>query len=160
MEQKQFELTKVIWTQDDFEIMGWHDSKIWGFLSNPDDFEYLIDLDYIFKWEHPKEGETYFKFWVSPVTMAFENAWDIKFDLHSQQGVIEIANFHMENPRKTKNGKFTEYSFRFECHEGEISLNATGFKMFVRKFPQLQQGQSYEYAERGGVNFDRDIKDL
>jgi hypothetical protein len=43
-----FKLEKPIWTEEDFEIMGWHDSKVWGLLANPDEWEYLIDLDYIF----------------------------------------------------------------------------------------------------------------
>ena len=78
-----------------------------------------------------------------------------KIDIKSQQGEIEIVDLHMVNPRKTKNGKYTEYTFRFECQEGEISLNATGFKMHVRKKPILQQGQSLDILERGGVNFEK-----
>jgi hypothetical protein len=66
----------------------------------------------------------------------------------------------MGNPRKTKNGKFTDYTFRFECQEGEITLNATGFKMYVRKNPILQQGQSLDLKERGGINFERKLNAL
>ena len=150
-----YDLEKTIWSEKDFSIMGWHDAKVWGLLANPDEWEYLVDLDYIFKWVEPKEGEIYYKFWVAPVTMIFENAYKINIDIKSQQGEIEVTALHMENPRKTKNGKYTEYTFRFECQEGEISLNATGFKMHVRKKPILQQGQCLDILERGGVSFGR-----
>jgi len=155
-----YELEKQIWTEGDFKVMGWHDAKVWGLLANPQKWEYLIDLDYIFKWVHPKEGEEYFKFWISPVTMVFENAYDINIDIDSQQGEIEVNNLHMENPRKTRNGKLTEYTFRFECQEGEITLNATSFKMYVRKNPMLQRGQILNLRARGGVNFGREYDDI
>jgi hypothetical protein len=99
---ENYDLEKPTWTESDFKVMGWHDAKIWGLLANPEQWEYLIDLDYIFKWVHPKEGEEYFKFWVSPVTMVFENAYEINLDIESQHGEIEVADLHMENPRKTK----------------------------------------------------------
>jgi hypothetical protein len=150
-----YDLEKPVWIEGDFKVMGWHDAKIWGLLANSDKWEYLIDLDYIFKWVRPKEGEEYFKFWVAPVTMVFENAYEIDIDIESQQGEIEVADLYMENPRKTKNGKYTEYTFRFECQEGEIKLSATGFKMYVRKNPKLQQGQSLQLEERGGVGFEK-----
>ncbi|HAS8178493.1 TPA: hypothetical protein I7671_22050, partial [Vibrio vulnificus] len=81
-----FELEKEIWTEQDFNIMGWHDATIWSMTADSSKFEYLLDLDYIFQWVSPQENETYFKFWVSPVTMVFENAFDINLDIESQQG--------------------------------------------------------------------------
>ena len=92
--------------------------------------------------------------------MVFEDVYEVKLDIESQQGEIEISDLHMENPCKTKNGNYTEHTFRFECREGEISLSATGFKMQVRKNPVLQQGQSLELKERGGVNFGRKLNAL
>ena len=155
-----YELEKEVWSEADFNFMGWHDASIWSMVSNAEQFEYLFDIDYIFKWVDPKENETYFKFWVAPVTMVFENAFDVKIDIESQQGLIEVADLHMENPELTPNGKFTSHSYRFDCLEGEISLKATGFKMYVRQKPKLIQGQSFELEERGGVNFGRVLNAL
>ncbi|RDX38222.1 hypothetical protein DZA50_00770 [Kangiella sp. HD9-110m-PIT-SAG07] len=137
--------------------MGWHDSKIWGFLTDSEAFEFMIDLDYIFNWVQPKKNEIYFKFWVAPVTMVFENAYDVVFDLESRQGEIEVADLYMENERKTPNGRFSEYDFRFDCQEGKIKVSATGFKLYVRKPPILLDGQTIDYKERGGICFDREI---
>jgi hypothetical protein len=156
----KYSIEKLIWTQEDFEQMGWHDCKIWSFIANSYEYEFLIDLDYIFKWVQPSEGESYFKFWVAPVTMVFENSFDVKIDIQSQLGEIEIACLHMENSKETINKKFVEHTYRFECHQGEILLTATGFKMFVRQYPGLSQGQWMDYDKRGGINFDRKIKSL
>ncbi|RYY77219.1 MAG: hypothetical protein EOO52_07005 [Gammaproteobacteria bacterium] len=155
-----YELEKNIWSEADFSIMGWHDASIWSMVPNSEKFEYLLDLDYIFKWVHPKENETYFKFWVAPVTMVFENAFDVKINIESRQGLIEVADLHKENPRLTPNGKFTTHTYRFECQEGEASIEATGFKMYVRQKPKLITGQSFNLEERGGVNFGRALNTL
>jgi len=157
---ESFKLDKHIWTQDDFKYMGWHDATIWSSFANTEEYEFSFDLDYIFKWVDPIGEEKYFKFWVAPVTMVFENVSDIKFDIESRQGDIEIANLHMENPKLTPNGKFTEYTFRFECQEGIITLQATGYNMYVRQTPTLSKSQSLELDVRGGVNFGKVLKAL
>jgi len=152
-----YELEKPVWSEQDFKLMGWHDGTVWSTSANSDDFEYLLDLDYIFKWVDPKENETYFKFWVSPVTMVFENAHDVVIDIESPQGNIEIAELFMEDPRLSPNGKFTQHTYRFECQEGVISLVATGFKMYVRQKPRLIQAQSLSLNERKGINFGKEL---
>ena len=140
--------------------MGWHDNTIWSMLANIDDYEYLIDLDYIFKWVSPKKEEACFNFWVAPVTMVFGNAHDVKINIESPQGYIEIEGFHMKNPTLTPNGKVTEHTYRFDCQEGEILLKATGYKMYVRQKPKLLQGQCFDLKERNGVSFGREFNSL
>jgi hypothetical protein len=156
---KTYELEKTVWTEKEFATLGWHDSKVWGFWANTEEYEFSIDLDYLFKWVEPAEEDTYYKFWVAPVTMVFENAHSIEFDILSQLGEIEVANLHMENERKTPNGKLDQFDFRFECQEGEIKISATGFKLYARKQPILQQSQSLCFAQRGGIDFGRELSD-
>ena len=72
---ESYKLEKPIWDDSDFEVMGWHDASVWSMLANPEEYEFLLDLDYIFKWVPPGEGAPNFKFWVAPVTMVFENAY-------------------------------------------------------------------------------------
>jgi hypothetical protein len=90
---------KWIWTDNDFDAMGWHDATLWAMLADPERFEFLVDLDYIFEWVKPAPEETYYKFWIAPVTMIFENAHTVKLDIESSQGTIEVADLHRENPR-------------------------------------------------------------
>jgi hypothetical protein len=151
----QYQLEKALWTSDDFEVMGWHDSRVWAMVAAEESFEFAMDLDYIFKWVHPAPGETYFKFWVAPVTMVFENAHDIRIEIESSQGGIEVADLHREEPKPTPSGALTDYQYRFECQEGTISLRATGYRLYVRSEPRLMQGQSFSLTERGGISVDR-----
>ncbi len=151
----RYQLEKALWTSDDFEVMGWHDSRVWAMVAAEENFEFLMDLDYIFKWVHPEPGETYFKFWLAPVTMVFENAHDISIEIASSQGGIEVADLHREEPKPTPNGALTDYLYRFECQEGVISLRATGYRLYVRMEPRLMQSQSFSLAERGGISVEQ-----
>ncbi len=146
---------KLHWDDRDLSVMSFHDATLWSMVANTDAFEFLFDLDYLFEWVSPGEGETHFKFWVAPVTLLFENVYDVKLRIDSSQGAIEIAGLHREAPGPTRNGAFTEYTYRFECQEGEISLRATGFQMFVRRSPELHRSQRLGLEERGGIGFQR-----
>lgn len=131
---------KLIWSDQDFAVMGWHDVTLWSMVASPDSFEFFVDLDYIFNWVHPGPDEIYFKFWVAPVTMVFDNASDVRININSQQGRIEIAELHREYVGPSPNGKYIQYRFKFDCQEGEIELEATGFKMYIRRPPALLSG--------------------
>jgi hypothetical protein len=150
-----FHLEKSLWTRDDFETMGWHDSRVWAMVADEKRFEFAIDFDYIFKWVHPGHGENSFKFWVAPVTMVFENAFGVSIDIESRQGGIQVADLHREDPRPTPNGTLTDYLYRFECQEGEISMGATGYRLYVRSEPRLIEAQSFSLEERGGISVER-----
>jgi hypothetical protein len=152
---EQYKLEKPLWTSDDFEVMGWHDSRVWAMVAHEEKFEFAMDLDYIFKWVHPEPGETNFKFWVAPVTMVFENAYDISIEIQSRQGGIEVADLHREEPSPTPNGALIDYLYRFECQEGEMSLRATGYRLYVRSEPRLMKGQYLSLEERGGISVER-----
>jgi hypothetical protein len=78
-----YHLEKTIWTEQDFKVMGWHDARIWGIAMNADNYEFLVDLDYIFQWMQLEDTKTKFEFRIAPVTLVFENAHEIVFDLHS-----------------------------------------------------------------------------
>jgi len=150
-----YQLEKPVWDDGDFEAMGWHDATIWSILPDPDAYEFSLDLDYIFKWVCPGVGETYYRFWVAPVTMVFENVHSVKIEVDSPQGTIEVADLHRGEPEPTPNGMLTQRSYRFECQEGQISLTSTGFRMFVRRPPEQLDGQHFSLAQRGGVGFQR-----
>jgi hypothetical protein len=154
---KNYVLEKPIWTEADFSRMGWHDAMLWGCWLCLIPCEYLFDLDYIFQWVHPVEGETGFSFWVAPVTMVFHSAHDIDIDISSLPGAITILDLRMDDSRETWNKQATEHHFIFDCFEGCIALWATGFHMFVRRYPVLLQGQQLSLQERNGICFDREM---
>jgi hypothetical protein len=149
---KAIKLEKLIWTESDFAKMGWLDSQIWSMYADDLAAEFVLDLDYILKWQDPAPGETNYKFWISTATMVFENVNGVAIQMNSSEGAIEVANLYMENSATAPN----LHQFRFECAQGELRVQASGFKMYIRKLPVLQQYQNFSYAERGGINFARE----
>lgn len=152
----KYQLAKAIWTQEDFDEMGWHDSLVYGVSFNPE-FKLLFDIDYIFKWV--LEGESY-KFWISPCTLIFENCYDIRFDL-GLSIPLEIQDLNRQNPKRPKNadqiGKETEFDWIMQTQQGEINFTSIGFKQYVKKEPVLLDVQTLGLEERGGVSFEMNL---
>lgn len=142
---EDYQLDKWLWTDADFDVMGWHDSLIYAFKIDQDIY---FDIDYIFKWVQP-DKDYWFSFWVAPCTLVFEAPTKFSFDLESNDfyNYIEIADLHRQ---VNDNGK-TEW--RIETHIGDIVIEAEKFKQFVRRRPTLQTGQQIIPEERGEVSF-------
>jgi len=51
---------KTHWTEQDFDLMGWHDSKIYSINFDMDNHRIIFDIDYIFDWI--KNPDTVFPF--------------------------------------------------------------------------------------------------
>jgi hypothetical protein len=127
--------------------MGWHDCVIYALRF---DDEFQLDIDYIFKWVMPQEPEKTFKFWISPVTIIFENVVNVKIsiDLSFVNG-IEIADLSKE---VLGDGKIR---WIFETQAGFIEFLSSGFKQFTKKHPILKGSKCLTDVERGGYNFDK-----
>lgn len=146
-----YELDRTLWTDADFEIMGWHDCPIHAFSLN-DDYDLLLDIDYIFKWV--RSGK-HFKFWISPCTMIFKNVYDIQFDSDHNQPVIDYIG--RSNPLRPKNseyiGRDTEYDWDIVMVSAEMTFKSVGFDLFVRKQPILTRSQKLTVEQRGHISF-------
>lgn len=151
---KTFHLEKSVWTDNDFEDMGWHDSKLFA-ISFGDNFQLLLDIDYIFKWVQTGKK---FKFWVSPCTLVFENAYDVEFKMDRISSGVDIDEISRTNPQNPNYADFikadTEFDWTIDTQQGSIFFKSIGYKQYVRKIPKLIQGQYFELKERGGVSFD------
>jgi hypothetical protein len=151
--EQEYKVEKWVLTEADFDSMGWHDSRIHALAFQPENFELVFDIDYIFEWIHPKPDETYFKFWIAAATLVFENVYDIEFDIDSYNCKLEIDNIKREDGRRPHNaqhiGKETEWLWIVECQEGEIRFRSAGFKQFIRAMPQLRHSQVIDVKERG-----------
>ena len=158
--QNDYRLEKTVWDDGDFDQMGWHDATIHGIAFGPGDFELCLDIDYIFEWVHPQEGEEYFRFWVCPCTMVFQNVYELRLEADPcGSPTLSIDEVTRADPRKPTNaefiGKDTEWQWTLGCHHGEIAFRSTGFKQYVRSAPVLAQSQTLELKSRGGFCFDR-----
>jgi hypothetical protein len=152
-----YELEKPIWDDRDFERMGWHDATIRGIAFGPGEFEVSFDIDYIFQWVHPAEGERFFRFWVAPCTLVFLNVYDLRLETAPYGGpALSVDDVRRTDPRRPKNfiGRELEWLWTLECHHGEISFRSVGFTQYVRRAPVCIQTQSIELGERGGISFE------
>jgi hypothetical protein len=145
---------KNIWTEADFEKMGWHDCKLYGIAFNDEKFEMAFDIDYIIEWVRQTNGSSY-KFWVSPVTLIFKNVYNLEVNVTSLN--FTIQDISRRNPSIPKNAKHinenVEYDWTIELAEGEINFNSVGYTQYSRTPPVLLDEQHINPNERGGISF-------
>ena len=80
----QPEVAKSIWTDADFDAMGWHDNAVHAVALEPapsDPGRLLLDIDYIVEWVPPEAPATTLSFWICPATLVFDRAWDLTTDI-------------------------------------------------------------------------------
>ena len=104
---EHFRLEKSIWTDHDFDVMGWHDVHVHGIAFKPDAFELYFDIDYIFAWIDPEPPDKHYTFWVAPCTWVFSNVYDIEMDVGTSSG-LEIADVSRELVGRPKNADFID----------------------------------------------------
>jgi hypothetical protein len=152
---------KNIWTNEDFENMEWHDCKIYG-MSFADNYEFLLDIDYILEWEKRQDGDDGFSFWVSPCTVVFENVTELKIDIEIIEPFqIQIQAIVRHNPERPINGAFinhkTQYLWTIETQQGTIGFKSVGYKLYLRQKPKLISKQYLGVKERGDIAFGKGI---
>jgi hypothetical protein len=154
---QEYVLEKWLWTEADFDQMGWHDSHIHAVAFLPEQFEVAFDIDYILQWVKPSEDQ-YYRFWIAPATLVFENIHDLKFDLEPFDAV-EIADLHREDPQRPINADYVrrdiEWRWRIETHQGDVTLRSIGYKQYIRRQPVFSRSQSLDLATRGEFSFHR-----
>ena len=150
-----YNLDKWICTTDDFEKMCWYDCKIHSVAFDEFNYKLLFDIDYIFKWEGP-ESDGYYRFWISPVTLIFENVYDIDINLDFGLGTI-IENLERTNPSKPLNSDYIkkdiEWEWIIETKNGRIGFKSVGYSQYIRKAPVYKMAQEIGFEERGGYSF-------
>jgi hypothetical protein len=156
-----FKLDKSIWTHDDFEEMGWHDANIYGLTieKSEDNWtaDFLLDIDYIFKWVHPIPPTHTFTFWVAPCTLIFKECFDLHIDFKTDGGcldLMEIADLYLKSTVEQETNKFV-YEWTIELQQGKITLKSYGLEQIVRQKPLHVKGQVLTLDERNGINFGR-----
>ena len=153
-----FELKKSIWTEADFDEMGWHDVHIHALAFQPDSFELYLDIDYMFAWVDPEPPDTHYTFWLAPCTWLFTNVYDFKAEVDWGLG-LEIEDVSRELIGKPKNAEYIrrekEWRWVLACQEGELSFTSVGFQQFVRQNPIRVSSQVFSWPQRKGVCFDK-----
>ncbi|MDB5252233.1 MAG: hypothetical protein JWP27_1402 [Flaviaesturariibacter sp.] len=146
---------KYLWTQDDFDKMGWHDSQVHA-ISFGENGDLLLDIDYIFKWA---AGATHFRFWVSPCTLVFENVYDVDFDLSYSTGGLAIDQLSRDEIQPIEGEEDLveagDRAWTIALQQGLIQFKSAGFRQFIRARPLLLNEQALEISQRGGISFDQ-----
>jgi hypothetical protein len=153
-----YELENTVWDESSFEEMHWHDANIYGFAFLPEKFEFILDIDFILEWIHPIPPEVYFKFWVAPATLVFENVHNLRIDLEPIYS-IAIDKITRDDPRKPINAEYisrdTEWKWKINTQGGEINLRSVGYKLYFRQKAILGSSQELGIEARGGISFIR-----
>lgn len=142
----KYEPEKKIWTDSDFEKMGWHDCRIYR-ISLSDNL--VLDIDYILQWNKPDIEGLPFTFWVAPATLVFENISKIQFEIDTAfDEAVEIEDIELN-----KSGNKLEWTIITQ--QGNIEFEACGFTQYIRQEPFFQFGQTISYIERFGFSLEK-----
>ena len=139
-----YQLEKWVWTEADFDQMGWHDATIYAVQFGKD---ISFDIDYIFEWVQADKDD-FFSFVIAPVTLVFPAPQRVVFSLDFRFGQeVEIEDIH----RRTTDAGLTEWYL--ETRQGDITITAAAFRQLVRRSPTHQTGQRIMPEERGEPSF-------
>jgi hypothetical protein len=157
-----YQLEKQIWSEADFDSMSWHDLHIYACAFLEQDGEFALDVDYILEWIDPQPPDVHYRFWVAPATLVFENVYDLKMDIGPWQLELSLETMTRSDPKSARSAQFiaknTEWLWRLDAHEGEITFRSVGYRLFVRSAPVLLASQTLEMSARGGISFGREFR--
>jgi len=157
---KDYPLEKKIWTEADFEIMGWHDSPIYGMTwsnSTSGSADLIFDIDYIFEWIHPEPPDTYFSFWIAPATLIFKDTYNVKIDVgaaYERISDMEIADINRLDEVPYEGG-IISWKWEIALQNGTITFESRGYDQIIKGNPVNTTKQCVPPELRGEVNFSR-----
>ncbi|AAK79056.1 Conserved hypothetical protein [Clostridium acetobutylicum EA 2018] len=156
--ENKYIMEKLIWTEWDFDKMKWQNCNIYAFAFDKYNYKLMIDIDYIFERISSKNEGEYYKFLVSPATLVFENVHKLEMHMDSNSDLeIHINKVYREEIKhlsiKDYVSKRVEWKWIIDTKEGKISFYSTGFNMYIRRQPILQQAQGIEFVKRGWISF-------
>ena len=144
-----YELEKSIWTDSDFDKMGWHDSQVYQ-VRLTEDLE--LDIDYILQWNKPDLEGLPFTFWVAPATLVFKKIKNLTFDL-----TIGFENaFEIDDIERATTENQNQWTIITQ--QGDFQFTCDGFEQFIRQEPFFEFGQTIAYNKRNGYCLDRTTK--
>jgi hypothetical protein len=161
------ELEKVVWTDGDFDQMGWHDATIHGFGFVEGEKPWLgrlmLDIDYITEWIAPEPPSPYLSFRVAPATLVFEEAVGIDLHLSSESVTFGVALqiLSVRRSRAQTEGSIPQrHDYRIQGSDFELRFAAARFRQCLRARPVHARRQSLSVTQRGLPSFATDVFDL
>jgi hypothetical protein len=146
-------VAKAVWTDADFEAMGWHDNAVHAIAvepAPPHPGSLLLDIDYIVEWVRRPEPGGLLSSWVCPATLVFHQAWDLVTDINLQGWSFQLSIGAIERSAAGEHGLF---SWTIGGDLFTMSFSAAGFTQYLRRAPIYVPGQRLSVEERGGLSF-------
>lgn len=168
-----------VWTDDDFEIMYWHDATVhavavesaqqdrhaWLTRKRADSLareirgadRLLLDLDYALgdDFEPGDElGRTkdWPSFWMSPATLVFEDIADLEGEVGLN--IVHRGQLALDTVSRSEPADDGRRSWSLRGHTFRLTFSACGYRMFVRREPVLVAARTFlAVEERGGLSF-------
>jgi hypothetical protein len=155
MNDEAHALGKALWTDADFDVMGWHDATIHAiaFEETDDRAALLLDLDYVVRWIEPQPPSPGFSFLVAPATLVFENVWSLDGDVNAQRTLLGITDLHRLEAETDRQRNAGVRPWRIEGQDFEWRFFAAGFHQHFRGVPCRSASQRLSTDERGGISF-------
>ena len=151
---------KVVWTDADFEQMGWHDNRVHGlsFEDDGEDARLLLDIDYIVRWIEPEPPAEYFTFMIAPATLVFEGVEYLEGGIVAGDGgtrtALIIEGLDPPTPEPEHGSRTDLRRWDFVGHNFELSFLALGFHQHFRMRPIHVVGEQFLSREqRDGISF-------
>ena len=152
----EYQLEKTVWTEKDFEQMGWHDATVHAFAYEPDRAEFVLDLDYILEWVRP--DATHFTFWSAPATLVFKDVAELAIELSPFPG-FELSDINRDDPQSADAPdqllESLHWRWTLGFFDGRITFRAAGYTQYIRRTPIANTSQSLTLEDRGGISFAR-----
>jgi hypothetical protein len=157
------QLSKCVWTDADFEQMGWHDANMYAIAVVPhfvDDGEgwgsdVMIDLDYIVKWiEVGKGRKASFHFAVAPATLVFKDVRGFEAEFLVSGGADDQNQLHdiiKLPPSDEPDERPGDPQWIIEGVTD--TFTAAGFSQHFRAQPTYSLRQQLQMEQRGGISF-------
>ncbi len=149
-------LSKSLWSESDFDLMGWHDACLYGFMVHSEAFELVMDIDYITRWLQPVPPQTSFNFYVAPATLVFREAHNMKASVELK----ELTDIQILDIRREASTSVGCWRWHVELNCGEVEFDAAGFTQYFRRCPTPQASQVLGLDARGGVSYRRQSFDM
>lgn len=157
-------LEKCVWTDDDFEQLGWHDASMhamaidWDLVELEDGRQILrgpdllFDIDYIVRWIEPDQKGGNYEFEVAAATLVFEDAWGIKGELEPHAlDPPQLLDLHRED--RNEHGY---WSWHLDGDSFDMRLSSRRLRQHFRTQPLAAgQSQCLTGRQRGGLSFAR-----
>lgn len=145
-----FVLEKRIWTDKDFEQMGWHDATVYG-LRLDDDL--ALDIDYILQWNEPDPEGFIYTFWIAPATLVFLNIKSLRFEVEIDPDKLTINTIEIQDIERTQEDDTNHWIIR--THQGDFEFDSEGYVQYFRQEPSLAYRPNISFIDRHGFSLER-----